>query len=163
MIIYIIESRDLKQESDGGCEAKLPEWLTDNEITAVLDILRSQFPNIQGFQSTLRGQNLSFKRLSGSFIQIIHADGNHWITVEGVRASFVKVYDSMYRSTTANTKMQIAQMTNTLSENHIDIHIQHTLFQQGRMECGLYATAFAVEMCFGNNPAAYRLVFMAAS
>ena len=98
MIIYIIESRDLKQESDGGCEAKLPEWLTDNEITAVLDILRSQFPNIQGFQSTLRGQNLSFKRLSGSFIQIIHADGNHWITVEGVRASFVKVYDSMYVS-----------------------------------------------------------------
>lgn len=130
---------------------------------AVHEILRSQFPNIQGFQNPLKGQNLSFQRLNGSFIQIIHADGNHWITIEGVHASFVRVYDSVYRSTTDSTKMQIASMMSTnaraSSEKHIDIQIQHTQFQQGETECGVYAIAFAVEMCFGNNPASYRYTY----
>lgn len=62
-------------------------------------LLRSQFSNIQGFQNCLKGQNLSFQRMTGSFIQIIHADGNHWITVEGVHSSLVRVYDSRYQST----------------------------------------------------------------
>ena len=41
-------------------------------------------------------------------------------------------------------------------ENINAIEVGRTQFQQGKVDCGLYAIAFATEFCFGNNPECYR-------
>ena len=53
--------------------------------------------------------------------------------------------------------MQIANLT-LPNEKVIDVHIQHTHYQTGMSNCGLYAIAFVTEMCtcYGNNPSSYR-------
>ena len=131
------------------------DWLTDIHISSVNNILRHQFPSVSGLQNTLLGQNLTFERMSKPYVQIIHTDGNHWLAVEGVHGSFVKVYDSRNRSMSTETQLQIANLT-LPSEKAINVHIQHTQYQIGKSDCGLYAIAFVTELCHGNNPSCYR-------
>lgn len=137
------------------------EWLTDVHISAATELLKTQFPNLAGFQASILGQNLSFRRLEGPYVQIIHTNGNHWVTVAGIHGSFVKVYDSKYKSVTEDTKRQIACLT-APDKKYIDIHVENTQCQKGSSDCGLYAVAFATEICFGNNPASYRFVYVAS-
>ncbi len=132
-------------------------WLTDMHISAASELLKTQFPNVVGFQATILGQNLSFKRLEGPYVQVIHTNGNHWVTVAGIHGSLVKVYDSKYKSISEDTKRQIASLTK-VDKKYIDIHLENTQCQKGSSDCGLYAIAFATEVCFGNNPASYRFV-----
>ena len=47
------------------------EWLTDTHISTVNEILKKQFPSISGLQNPVHGQNFSFKRLNGPFIQMV--------------------------------------------------------------------------------------------
>ena len=72
-------------------------------------------------------------------------------TVEGVHGSLVRVYDSLY---TTNTKLQISAMTKPTSRS-ISIEIQKMHRQTNAVDCGLYAIAYATELCYGNNPASY--------
>ena len=103
------------------------EWLTDTHISTVNEILKKQFPSISGLQNPVYGQNLSFKRLNGPFIQILHTDGNHWLAVEGVHGSFVRVYDSRKQSISQDTQMQIANLI-VPSEKAINVHVPvHTI------------------------------------
>lgn len=120
--------------------------------------MKAQFPDVVGFQPPTLAQNLSFKRIEGPYVQIIHTNGNHWITVAGIHGSLVKVYDSKYKSLSEDTARQIACLT-AADKKHITIHLENTQFQKGSTTCGLYAIAFATEICFGNNPASYRSVF----
>lgn len=133
------------------------DWLTDLHISAANEILKTQFPNENGFQQPVLGQNLSFRRINGPYVQIIHTNGNHWVTVAGIHGSLVKVYDSKYTQIFEDTKRQIACMTAS-DKNYITICLENTQFQNGSSDCGLFAIAFATEICFGNNPASYRLV-----
>lgn len=87
---------------------------------------------------------------------MIHTNGNHWITVAGIHGSLVKVYDSKYTFISEDTKSQIANLT--AADKYISIHLENTQFQDGSSDCGLYAIAYAVDICFGNNPASYRYV-----
>ena len=131
------------------------DWLTDTHITMVNEILKHQFPSISGLQNPLQGQNLTFERMSVPYVQIIHTDGNHWLAVQGVHGSFVKVYDSRKQSISEETQFQIANLT-LPSEKAINVHIQYTQHQICTSDCGLYAIAFVTEMCHGNNPSCYR-------
>ena len=42
------------------------------------------------------------------------------------------------------------------NEEHISFHIENAQIQEGGVDCGLFAIAFATEFCFGNNPECYR-------
>ena len=108
-----------------------------------------------GLQDTVRSQNVSFNRIAGPYIQIAHVNGNHWVTLEGAHGSMVRVYDSKYQYISESTQKIISCMTMP-DRNYIDVHIQNTQKQSGSSDCGLYAIAFAVELCFGNNPASFR-------
>ena len=37
------------------------DWLTDDHISAASSILKMQFPDVAGFQDTIKWQNKSFK------------------------------------------------------------------------------------------------------
>ena len=131
------------------------DWLTDLHISSASQILRNQFPDSKGLQPPTLGQNLSFERNEGPYIQILHTNGNHWITVAGIHESQVKVYDSKYKRISEDTQVQIARLTIT-KKKFINVHLENTQFQEGSSDCGLYSIAYATELCFGNNPACYR-------
>ena len=61
------------------------EWLNDCIINSVQRLLKQQFP-MCGLQITLCGQNLSFDvvPLNEKYIQILHINGNHWVTVSNM-------------------------------------------------------------------------------
>jgi len=75
-----------------------------------MDILLNQYPILRGFHNTLFGANLSFPITKPPFIQIIHVNNNHWITVKAVTMNFVWVYDSLYNLTDISAQMQIAAL-----------------------------------------------------
>ncbi len=56
-------------------------------------------------------KNKSFKRINGPYVQIIHINGNHWVTIAGIHCSLVKFYDSKYRSLSEDAIEQIALIT----------------------------------------------------
>ena len=62
-------------------------------------------PYAEGLQDTLLQQNLSWDVPTGEFVQILHIEVNHWITISninvsdtpGFSANTVNVYDSLYK------------------------------------------------------------------
>ena len=130
-------------------------WLDDQIIKTSMDILTNQYPMLRGFHNTLFGANLSFPITKPPFIQILHVHNDHWITVETVTINFVRVYDSLYNSTDISTQMQIAALIHT-PDPVIELDIQQTQFQVGSSDCGLFSIAYATNLTYGNNPAAYR-------
>ena len=124
------------------------DWLTDTHISSVNEILKNRFPTvtISGLQNPLFGQNLTFELLSRPYLQILHTDGNHWLAVQGVHGSFVRVYDSRKQLISLDTQVQIANLM-LPSEKVIDdnIRLEH-----------LTADYTVTEMCYGNNPSNYK-------
>lgn len=126
-------------------------------ITVASQMLKQQFPNINGFQSTLLGQDLSFQSVDPPFIHILHIGGLHWVTVEACHESLVRVYDSLYQAVSTSVQVQAASILHSLKSS-VRFVAERTQFQQGGTDCGLFAIAYATDICYGNNPAAYRYV-----
>ena len=80
---------------------------TDLHKSAANEIMKTQFQDVVGFQPSILGENLSFKHIEGPYLQIIHTNGNHWITFAGIHGSLVKVNDSKCKSISESTKIQI--------------------------------------------------------
>ncbi len=57
------------------------------------------------------------------------------------------MYDSKYRSLANRTKEIISVLTKP-SVNFIDAVMEHTQMQRGYSDCGVYAIAFAVDLCY---------------
>ena len=66
------------------------EMLNDTHIDVANQMLRKQFPEVRGLQSPLLGQSLSFAVTEPPFVQVLHVDTLHWVTVIGVSSSLVK-------------------------------------------------------------------------
>ena len=57
-------------------------WLDDEHITAAQHLLQEQHPDVAGLQSTLLQYTRTFEvHRDHPFIQCLHENGNHWITV----------------------------------------------------------------------------------
>ena len=115
---------------------EMGNWLTDLHISSACELLQGQFPTLAGFQDPIKSQNCSFQRIDDPYVQIIHTDGNHWITLAGIHGSLVKVHDSIKTSISNDTKKQIASLM-VADKKHIDVHIENTQYQQGSSDCGL--------------------------
>ena len=75
------------------------KMLNDNCIKFAQNILRIEFPLIEGLESVLLQESSKLKKITDG-IQIVHARGNHWITVSTFDTCEreVNVYDSLYSS-----------------------------------------------------------------
>ena len=131
------------------------EMLNDTHLDFANQMLKKQFPDVRDLQSPLLGQSLSFAVTDPPFVQVLHVDGLHWLTVIVVHTSLVKVYDSVFNTAGSSVALQTAAILKTKSDN-IVLEVERTQFQQGKVDCGLYAIAFATEFCYGNNPECYR-------
>ena len=90
-------------------------WVTDNIVNAEQIIMKYTFPRICGLQNILLDMNLQFDVQSTEFVQILHIDGNHWITILTIGC---KVCESL----SASTEEQISCLLNSKEkELHVKI------------------------------------------
>ena len=154
------------------------ERLTDRHIDAANQLLSDKFPNIQGLCTPLLGQKLQypvyncFTAAAGfSYVQIIHCPVfEHWITIEISFDEEVRIFDSLFvNKLSYEVKKQIASIIQT-KHNQIELKLEKTQQQQNTTDCGIFAIAFATDLCHGIDPVRcnysdgneLRLIFLSA-
>ena len=136
------------------------ERLTDRHIDAANQLLSDKFPNIQGLCTPLLGRKLQypvyncFTAAAGfSYVQIIHCPVfEHWITIEISFDEEVRIFDSLFvNKLSYEVKKQIASIVQT-KHNQIELKLEKTQQQQNATDCGIFAIAFATDLCHGIDP-----------
>ena len=59
-------------------------WLNNKHILTCSQQLKSQFPEVDGLQDTLLQANNTWTIPSSEYVQVIHADNNHWLTISNM-------------------------------------------------------------------------------
>ena len=137
----------------------LHDELNDRCIDAVSNLLKRQFPNMKGLQSTLvlhNTEHCEHVGLDCDSVQVIHQSSrNHWIAC-AVKQQEVYIYDSMQPSNgqlPIDTKSILKNLYGDLQEFITSDVTQQT----GTLDCGLFAVAFVTAVCHGVDPADFRL------
>lgn len=132
--------------------------LQDKHINVASKLLKQKFVHVEGLQDPLLGQKLQFDICRGQFVQILHNNAGHWLCISNINIGThdisdgsVYVYDSLYSSVSTWTKMQIASILNTPQDN-MSLIIKRFQKQSGAVDCGLFAIAAAISICFGKDP-----------
>ena len=149
---YWIEELQLTL-ADKECISK-GEWLNDTAITAAQMLLKKNFPQIYGMQSPIFGETPAFEIQKGIFIQILNVRNAHWIMVTSIncRKDEVRIFDSLPSEyVPSRTKQQIASILFS-SKQEITLTFPIAQVQQDSQDCGLFSIAFAVSLCFGEDP-----------
>ena len=124
-------------------------WPTDSEIHAAQQLLKTQFPHLDGLNDPgILSGDLVTPAVT-EFVQIINT-GGHWVCLStiGCANGYVKVYDSMGTSPSPTAIINSCQM---LFHNgkKVTVSNQKVQRQQGASDCGLFAIAFTTSLCFG--------------
>ena len=82
-------------------------------------------------------------------------NNSHWVTIASSSPTTVQFYDSLYPLMSSHAALQIAAIT-SCSESTIKIIQYKTQFQKGGSDCGLFAIAYALDLCLGTEPAGIR-------
>ena len=137
------------------------QWLSDAIIHAAQVLIKKQFV-IQGLQSPQCGRKLSFKvlPLSKTYMQILHIDGNHWITVTNCNMATCKpcnnrvlIFDSMLpKKVSLEVKQQVCSFARPTSES-FRFDVMNIMSQPNLYDCGIFSIANAIEIACGRNPA----------
>lgn len=132
------------------------DWLTDKHVNAMNKLLTDQFPVQEGLQDTLL---LAFhsKYQSGvsNFVQVVNVSKQHWVCISNILSppGVVEIYDSVpnYSFNSLSLKKQVAAILKTEARS-FDLHHVDVQRQVGAADCALFAMAFAVNLCFGEDP-----------
>lgn len=128
-------------------------WLSDAVVNTAQFLISKQFPEKGGFQDTLLGLNLMFKKRH-SFVQILYLQKlKHWVTVTnfGAPRDTVFLYDSMAQAIPEELVLQLANIT-SLSGNHMNVHVKAAQLQGNGYDCGVFAIANAFTIASGSDP-----------
>eukprot|EP00731_Ephydatia_muelleri_P003894 Em0002g70a len=129
-------------------------WLDDEHITAAQHLLQEQHPDVAGLQSTSLQYTRTFEvHRDHPFIQCLHENGNHWITVPtvGCSSGVVQVFDSLHHLKLSHSlKCIIADMLQA-SKDSIVLEYIKMQEQSGASDCGLFAIATATAICNGQD------------
>ena len=127
------------------------EMLDDLVINSVQVLLKKQFPDLLGLQSTLlqSGKQQGMKE-NHNQVQIIHSRGNRWIVASTIHArdGVVQVYDSVYSTVDDGTRSVI----NNLFPPSSSVQLKKVQKQIGRKECGLFSCAISTALAFRLDP-----------
>ena len=137
------------------------QQLSDVEINFAQQLLKEQFPKVNGLTNTLyqekrveRGETSVLNKL-----QIVHCKiRQHWIVAStfGCSLNEVKVYDSLFYNCDNETEHVIANLFQC-GPNKVTVKVAYSQKQSGSSDCGVYAIAFATAVVNGLNPS--RLKF----
>ena len=138
--------------------------LSDEHIDLAQEILKDQFPHIDGFQSPLLAQNHGFIPVPGEGkhffvnylegIQLHHIDDNHWVTSCSIGRE-VAVHDSRFKLSSSLTH-QLASIYRPFVIREEDgeevdplVYISPVQQQIVKDDCGAFGIAFAVHVLLG--------------
>ena len=142
---WLQDSEIDKLERDG-------HWITDIHIKAVCELIKSTAPHIEGMYDPVLQQNLTWPIPTSEFVQIVHVDGNHWITVSNIGASRdVNIFDSMHQLPSKKTTAIVCDLLKS-DESEVKFNVMHVDRQIDCSSCGLYAIAFAASLVAGEDP-----------
>ena len=125
--------------------------LTADHISGGHVLLRKLHPQQEGLNDTsyLRDK-LVWKSKPVNFVQIIHVGGNHWACLSNkfcTPENEVELFDSFHSLHGADYTV-LEQTT----AKDIRISIVNVQQQSGSTQCGLYALAFAADLCEDRDP-----------
>ena len=128
------------------------DWLDDLTISAAQNLLKRQFPYIDGLLNPCLSEKLAMEPQAGEFIQILNINGNHWITIStiGCTSSTVKVYDSLGGRLPKHAMKVVADLMQCKKKN-IRVIYENVQKQRGASDCGCFAVAFATSLCYGKS------------
>lgn len=126
------------------------EKLNDSHINMAQGLLKRQFSEVTGLNSTLLQAKKQTKQDNKQQIQIIHSRGDHWLVASTVLSSKdeVKVYDSVYRTIDRTTRSIISNLFQSSSSTEL-VKINR---QTGGRDCGVYAIAISTALAFHHDP-----------
>ena len=132
----------------------MDQKLSDIEINFSQRLLKAQFPEITGLESTLlQGKSHVSKEPNHNKLQIIHCEKrDHWITATtiGCEVGVIKVNDSLYTTRDKPTSIVLANFfysKDQLFKNRV-IRPQK---QNGGSDCGVFAIAFATSIAISHK------------
>lgn len=145
--------KKVKYESQGGSTDEVNsildsiisgDKLSDLHINFAQQLLKQQFPLLNGLQCTL----LQNKEHVGKplELQVIHCcTRDHWIVASTIscKAGVVSVYDSVYSSVDKETNEVIASLFRSTT-----VKMMETQKQEGGKDCGLFALAIATAIAY---------------
>ena len=136
--------------------------LSDVEINLAQELLKNQFPDFNGLQSTLlqEKKTLLTEKSVRNKVQIIHCKGrHHWAVVSTVCCHLgeVKVYDSLFTYCDKETEKVIFNLFQWNSTK-VTVKFARCQKQVGGVDCGLFAIAFATAIVFGKPPNKFKLI-----
>ena len=138
--------------------------LTDQELTADHIyagqlLLRRLHPLQEGLKDTsYLCDKLVWNSEPVSFVQIIHIKGNHWACLSNkfCNPNEVELFDSLQDHTLSggpdcSITQQVCAIMNS-SANTVTIKVVNVQQQCGSTQCGLFALAYAVDLCRDIDP-----------
>ena len=126
--------------------------LNDLVINAAQMMLKEQFPELMGLQSTLLLKKPQ-PRFQGNkpYVQIIFDREDHWIVASTLfaKSGQVKLYDSVFTTIDKGTKAVISNLYGP----EILPRLVNISKQEGGTDCGLFAIAIATTLALRLDPA----------
>ena len=132
-------------------------WLNDVIMDTSMNLLKCQFPELEGFEPCYLAYNGGFKRHSNLFVQSLNrskGSGSHWVTVSNINClnDEIMVYDSAFDDLPLDEQIVISELVGTDS-NVLKVKFADIQMQRNSYDCGLYAIANATALANGRYPA----------
>ena len=95
------------------------------------------------------------------FIQVLHVNGNHWVTVSNIRPKSdltypgsVGIYDSNWSPASKSSLKTMQQICSFFKSRSPSIHFDYVNVdrQNNGADCGVFALAFATELAYKKDP-----------
>ena len=144
-------TREMKKQVVGG-----GEWLTDDHMFYAQELLRMQFPTIDGWQSTLLAQNNGYFPAKMDAIQIHIVSDSHWVRSARL-GSTVTLFDcckvgSHISSTLTHQLCQVyrTSICESAGNSFLAVNVATVQKQRGSDDCGGFAIAFALHAALGH-------------
>ena len=135
--------------------------LTDVHIMAAQNMIKEEFPELDGLETPLLSQVDGFTAITSSGVQT-HYLKDHWVTSSCVDNK-VSLYDSFPSGKLpVNLTHQLAAVyklqASTLDEGlQLMVNVPMVQQQKGGTDCGVFAIAFAYHAARGNDPSRLTL------
>lgn len=129
------------------------KWLNSSIIAADCKLLKMFFPEQNGLEDTC---TLTYKQCNPeSFVQILYVNGNHWLCVSNklTHNQSVEMFDSLHTVPVEDGEI-VFQVVGILAPTSysFEIDLVNMQLQYRASDCGLYAIAYAFDLCAGKDP-----------
>lgn len=143
----------LQDEEDIQILQSQSGWLTDKHMNAASKLLLKEHPN-NGLQDTLLQQNRSHEVPDGEYVQFMHVDGCHWITISNIgksKMNEIDIFDSLCHRPSNDALQKILQFHHHIGSN-VNLRCMNVKKQENGNDCGVLAIAYATSLLNGQDP-----------